>query len=243
MCQQQDLTNAIQKVEPIKVIKEVISIDSTEYMISITKPYFQSEDGRCNKLNQLINGYVDSLQLSIKERSNEFFNVLYDTIETPQPFGLMISDSIFIISNKYISFLLYIETYISGEPHGFNYSLSFNYDLENQRLLTNQEIIDYSRKEDVDKLLQKYFHNHDNCFSIMPTLNDNYTLNFNTEEFTFTYRPYILGSYACWYAQIVIPRDEIEKFIMKKGLMDIFNGFTLSFPLWLLSLQQMKGYE
>ena len=34
-----------------------------------------------------------------------------------------------------------------------------------------------------------------------------------------------------------------EAIIEKRGLMDIFNGFTLSFPLWLLSLHQMKGYE
>lgn len=216
MCQQQDLRNSIQKTGAIKVSKEVILIDSTEYMIDITKPYFQSEDGKCNRLNQLINIYLDSLQLSIKKQSNDFFKTLDDKSEDMPPFGLIIGDSVFIISDKYISVLFYVETYFSGAPHGFNYSVSFNYDLESQKLLTNKEIIDYSRKEDVDKLLQKYFNNHDNCFSILPTLNDNYTLNFNKEEFTFTYRPYILGSYACWYAQIVIPREEVDKFIMKK---------------------------
>ncbi|MBP1645199.1 MAG: hypothetical protein H6Q16_774 [Bacteroidetes bacterium] len=217
MCQQQDFAKNIKKIEPIKVTNEIIRVDSLEYVIDITKPYFQSEDGRCENMNKEIENFLDSIQIVIKKESNEFFKSWDDKTEILPPFNLsVVPDTIFFISNKYISVLFYVEIYRTGAPHGSNYSVAFNYDLKNKKLLSNEEIIDYSRKNDIEKLLKKHFNNKEGCFSYLPTLDKNYTLNFSEKEFIFTYRPYLLGSYACWYAQIIMPREEIDKFIIKK---------------------------
>ena len=186
-----------------------------KWEITTNYPLFSSQDQAvmqsCKVLNKAIQSKITQLKDSIQREANTFFQTR-PTSASDRPewkYELIVQDSIFMANERFVSLRLEVYTYTGG-AHGMTYFLAFNYDVQQKKLLTKEELLPPKDIARVNTLLKKYFQNPEQCFSADPTWQLTSCVNFNDSVYCLTYEQYTLGAYACGYAQVNIPRKELK---------------------------------
>ena len=95
---------------------------------------------------------------------------------------------------------------LTGGANGLTEYYAFNYSIKQDKFLSPEDILNYSKSAEIDKQIQKNFKNPDNCFSDVPTLANVTVVNFTPGDICFTYDPLVLGAHYCGAAQVSVPR-------------------------------------
>lgn len=166
----------------------------------------------CDILNTKVNYLIDSIEKSLLLQADTFYTGLKQAgMERPEwDFELYVEDSVFMASPEYISLRITVYTF-QGGAHGMTEFYAFNYDVKHRQFLEPDQILDFGKYREINELLKKNFVNTDNCFTEVPTLENGLSaLNVTEETVCLTYSPYVLGPYSCGYAQVHLPRSELE---------------------------------
>ena len=186
----------------IKVGEDTLTSTTNEWEISVKYPVFTAQDVKlekgCKVVNERVKQLVDSLQEDLQEAQEA-------KIEPMIPFTLDIQDSIFMADAHYISLRMVVFT-LTGGANGLTEYYAFNYSIKQDKFLTPEDILNYSKSAEIDKQIQKNFKNPDNCFSDVPTLANVTVVNFTPGDICFTYDPLVLGAHYCGAAQVSVPR-------------------------------------
>jgi hypothetical protein len=188
--------------------------------ISITRGVVSSTDPalveQCAIFNDRVDKFVDNLQKTLFPAAPPAVaapagkKAPADAAdEEPETREFIVSDVLFRATNHYISLRLDVYAYTGG-AHGDNSFYTFNYDLRQRKFITNDQLLDYARRADIEKLLQAHFNNPDNAFTETPTLDDSALFNFTDKELHVTYPPYILGPFSAGAAEISVPLTELK---------------------------------
>lgn len=203
----------------ITVQKQNVADSTDNWGVNITYPLFSStgtaEEKACFAVNDTVFKFIDQLQRNLKMEADTFFGLFADSISQRPPFSyqLYIEDSVFMATDNYISLRLTIYTF-EGGAHGMTNYCAFNYDVKKGKFLMPEDIIDYTKAEEINSLLAKYFDNTENCFTEIPTLTNGFTaLTISPESMCFTYPQYSLGAYACGMAMVTIPDKELQRIL------------------------------
>ncbi len=191
--------------------------DSTAYVkANIVQSVFTSANSEirksCDMLNAKVSYLIDSIEKSLLLQADTFYTGLEQAgMERPVwDFEMYAEDSVFMASPDYISLRITVYTF-QGGAHGMTEFYAFNYDVKRRQFLEPDQILDFGKYREINELLKKNFVNTDSCFTDVPTLENGLAaLNVTAETVCLTYPPYVLGPYACGYAQVVIPRSELK---------------------------------
>lgn len=91
----------------------------------------------------------------LKSNANEFFQS-WQKVEKSVLYGyteLQVGDSVFMANDQYVSVRLIVYTFTGG-AHGITNFYTFNYDVQNQKFLTNQEILNYTNETQINTQLK-----------------------------------------------------------------------------------------
>lgn len=199
------------------------SVDSTDYLrVNIVQSVFTSADSEiqksCDLLNAKVHYLIDSIQKSLSLQADTFYSRLVQNgIERPVwNFEFYAEDSVFMVRPDYIS--LRLMTYVfRGGAHGMTDFYAFNYDVRRQQLQSPAQILDFRKYREINELLKKNFVNAEGCFTEIPTLENGFAaLNISTKAVCLTYPQYVLGPYACGYAQVNLPRAELKGMLLNE---------------------------
>ena len=130
----------------VDVKKDQLSHKTSDYNISVERSVFSSTDETLNKSCQVLNtateALVQELSESLKKEAADLFqDMAAQGMERPSwGLELMVDDSVFMASSKYISVRLRTYTFTGG-AHGMTKFYTFNYDVEQQKMLKNEEIL------------------------------------------------------------------------------------------------------
>ena len=203
------------KVQNLDVKMEMATVKSEDWDINVNRSMFSSTDAALNKSCEVLNGeikkFVNGLQDSLMANATEFFRAIEaDKMERPEwIYELQVEDSVFMATAQYISVRLTTYTFTGG-AHGMTNFYTFNYDVKNQKLLSNQEILNYANEAQINAQLKANFKNPENCFTMEPTLEEVTAINFNETSVCFTYSHYVLGAYACGIPEVTVPRTALK---------------------------------
>jgi len=194
----------------VKVGEDFLSYQTDEFDITVEYPVFTSPkvevDQGCRVVNGRVLRWIDSLQNDLKLQAKEYVQKAREMKEEPMlPFELDIKDSVFVADRHYISVRLSVYT-LAGGANGLTEYYAFNYSFKDKKFLTLQEIVNYDKRAEIDKQIQKSFRNPDNCFTEVPTLGNVTAVNFTGSDVCFTYNPLVLGAHYCGAAEISVPR-------------------------------------
>lgn len=209
------------KVQNLDVKMERATVKSEDWDINVNRSVFSSADAALNKscevLNREIKKFVNGLQDSLMANATEFFRAIEaDKMERPVwIYELQVEDSVFMATDQYISVRLMTYTFTGG-AHGMTNFYTFNYDVKNQKLLSNHEVLNYAHEAQINAQLKANFKNPENCFTTDPTLKDVTAINFNATSMCFTYAQYVLGAYACGVAEVTVPRVALKGELLVK---------------------------
>lgn len=195
--------------------------DSTAYLkANIVQSVFTSANPEtrksCEILNAKVSYLIDSIEKSLLLQADTFYTGLEQAgMERPVwDFEMYVEDSVFMASPDYISLRITVYTF-QGGAHGMTEFYAFNYDVKRRQFQEPDQILDFGKYTDINELLKKNFVNTDSCFTEIPTLENGLAaLNVTAETVCLTYPPYVLGPYSCGYAQVVIPRSELEDMLL-----------------------------
>lgn len=199
----------------VDVKKDQLSHKTSDYNISVEHSVFSSTDETlnesCQVLNKATEALVQELRESLKDEAARCFEQMAEQeLERPSwIFELVVDDSVFMASSKYISVRLRTYTFTGG-AHGMTKFYTFNYDVERQKMLKNEEILDFAKSDVIDAQLEANFQNPENCFSEKPTLKLANGVNMSSTGVVFTYEQYVLGAYACGVAEVTVPRAALK---------------------------------
>jgi hypothetical protein len=209
------LTGCHEKIWELDVKKEKVTNKTEDWQINLDYSVFSSSNPSTNEsceiLNKKVRTLVAVLQDSLKTAAADLFQSLEKT-NIPRPSwncSLFVTDSVFMATNKYISMRLTVYTFTGG-AHGINDFYAFNYDVENQKMLSVGDIIEQSDLEPINRLLKSHFKNTENCFNTDPTLDQATTINFTPADVCFTYAQYKLGPYVCGAPEVTVPLTELK---------------------------------
>ena len=194
----------------IKVGEDTLTSTTNEWEISVKYPVFTSQDVKlekgCKVVNERVKQLVDSLQNDLKSQLKEYMQESQEAKKEPMiPITLDNQDSIFMADAHYISLRMVVFT-LTGGANGLTEYYAFNYSIKQDKFLTPEDILNYSKSAEIDKQIQKNFKNPDNCFSDIPTLANVTVVNFTPGDICFTYDPLVLGAHYCGAAQVSVPR-------------------------------------
>ena len=133
------------KVQDLNVKNEKVTVNSENWDITVNRSMFSSADANVNKscevLNKKIEKFVNDLQDSLKADANEFFQSWQGSGEERPAwiYELQVGDSVFMANDRYVSVRLMVYTFTGG-AHGITNFYTFNYDVQNQKFLTDQEV-------------------------------------------------------------------------------------------------------
>jgi len=133
------------------------------------------------------------------------------------------SSAQYALSNKYrildttgnvISILMETYSYALG-AHGFTALHTYNFDIEQNRFLSINDLLDFSKPDNIlqlNKILKDHFENPEGCFNDTPTADGNFELfGIEPENLVFFYEAYELGAYYCGIARVSVPIEELKK--------------------------------
>ena len=181
------------KVQDLNVKNEKVTVNSENWDITVNRSMFSSADA---------NEFFQSWQGSGEERPAWIYE-------------LQVGDSVFMANDRYVSIRLMVYTFTGG-AHGITNFYTFNYDVQNQKFLTDQEVLNYVNETQINAQLKANFKNPEGCFTTDPTLKDVTTVNFNKKSVCFTYGQYVLGAYACGVAEVTVPRAALKNDLLIK---------------------------
>lgn len=207
--------------QEIEITNNQFAEETDNWDISLNYSSFSSKDEKLNQsckiLNEKIQTLIINLQDSLKTDATNLFND-FEAEELDRPmwkYSLAIDDSIFMSTNRLISIRLSVHTFTGG-AHGMTHFYAFNYDVENQRLLKSNEIINAKGEEQINNLLNTNFENTEQCFDSIPTLVKTSVVNLTPTDVCFTYEQYLLGAYVCGVAEVNVPiKDLGENYLLK----------------------------
>lgn len=209
------------KVLDLNVKQEHSEVTSEEYEMRINRSVFSAADEAINKSCMVLNGkiekLVNDLRDSLRVDATELFQTFADNpAERPNwKYGLWIDDSVFMATDQFVSVRLRVSTFTGG-AHGMTVYHAFNYDVKNQKLLTNKEILNYANAAQINTLLKANFKNPEGCFTEEPTLEVVNAINFDAESLYLMYEQYVLGAYACGAVEVTVPRMELKENLLVK---------------------------
>jgi len=204
------------KVQNLDVKQEKTTANSENWDIKVNRSIFSSADAALNKSCEILNGemkkLVNDLQDTLKANATEFFRFIEENKEERPVwrYELMIEDSVFMATDRYISVRLRTYTFTGG-AHGMTNFYTFNYDVKNRKLLSNREVFNYVNEAQINSQLKANFKNPEHCFTTDPTLKDVTAINFNATSVCFTYAQYVLGAYACGVAEVTVPKTALKE--------------------------------
>lgn len=207
--------SACQTSEPKLTIEGRVVADKTEdWLVDAQYPVFSSPDAAVtaslDNLNREIESYVLALADSLKADAEEMFNS-FETDSLPRPvwtYALNVTDSVYMATDKYVSVRMTVYEFTGG-AHGMTNFVAFNYDVENQKLLSKEDLLNYGQTVTINSVLKKNFENPEQCFDIDPTIDLVSSINFSASSVCFTFGHYSLGPYACGPAEVIVPLDDL----------------------------------
>ncbi|MDR2037002.1 MAG: DUF4163 domain-containing protein [Bacteroidales bacterium] len=205
----------------LNVESVTLSEKDDKWTIDIRYPVFSSSDeavnSSCALLNQKIQQFIADLHHNTKTEADKLFESIdKEGMDPPNwKYELYVKDSVFMAAGKYISVRLLAYSFTGG-AHGMTRFYTFNYDVKNQKLLTNDDIFNKAEAAEVNTQLKTKFNNPSNCLSTVPTLELASVVNFNRNDVCFTYEHYVLGAYACGYYETSVPRKELKRSLLLK---------------------------
>lgn len=172
----------------------------------------------CDILNAKVRYLIDSIEKSLALQADTFYSgmVRYGMERPAWNFEFYAEDSVFMVRPDYIS--LRLMTYVfRGGAHGMTDFYAFNYDVRRQQLQSPAQILDFRKYREINELLKKNFVNAEGCFTEIPTLENGFAaLNVSLQAICLTYPQYVLGPYACGYAQVNLPRTELRGILLNE---------------------------
>lgn len=209
------------KVQNLNVKMQHLAEQSQEWDIRVDRSVFSAPNEALNKSCEVLNGKIEKqindLRDSLRVNAMQFFKT-FDNQPEERPdwrYELMVDDTVFMATDQYISIRLRTYTFTGG-AHGNTQFYAYNYDVKNQRLLSNKEILNYANAGQINAQLKANLKNPEGCFSETPTLELVSVLNFNATSVYFTFEPYILGPYSCGVAEITVPRTALKADLLIK---------------------------
>ncbi|MDR1756990.1 MAG: DUF3298 and DUF4163 domain-containing protein [Culturomica sp.] len=165
---------------------------------------------KCARFNARIQQLADSLRTVLAEQAALDFS--QPDLEPAPPIGpyeLIVTDTLFSLSQQLASLRVTTYTYTGGAHGGTDYYI-FNYDLDKGAFLAPEQLMDFTKQSEINGLLSAHFNNSDGCFTDLPSLENGFTaFNIGKNAVCFTYPPYILGPSACGTAEVFIPKTEL----------------------------------
>ena len=205
----------------VRTEEKKVALDEADYVVDAAYPVFASEDEGTNAslgvLNRAMADLVDGLVDSLTADATAFFREWAEAGEERPAwrYGLTLEDSVFMASPDFVSVRLTAYEFRGG-AHGMTAFYAFNYDVKNQKLLKNEEILDYGKSAEVDAALKANFRNPQGCFNLDPTLADVTVVNVSSDSLLFTYEQYVLGPYACGVAEVSVPRASLGSALLPR---------------------------
>ncbi len=169
---------------------------------------------KCVQFNTRVQLLADSLRTAlVKQAALDYAERVSSPDSLLVPYELYVTDTLFSLSERLVS--LRVAAYVfTGGAHGGTDYYAFNYDLEKGVFLTPEQLMDFTKKSEIDRLLASHF-NDEGCFTEVPSLGNGFTaFNIGKEAVCFTYPPYALGSYACGTAEIYIPKSDLTGILL-----------------------------
>ena len=166
--------SACQTDKPKLIVKEGAVANKTEdWTVDVKYPLFSSSDAVVNAGLKILNGqiesYVSALSDSLKTDAEEMFSGL-EADSLPRPvwaYALNVTDSVYTATDKYVSVRLAVYEFTGG-AHGMTNFVAFNYDVENQKRLSKEDLLNDGQTATINSLLKKNFENPEQCFDIDP---------------------------------------------------------------------------
>ncbi len=196
-----------------KKIKDIRT--EAQWDIRITHSSFSSTEAAaersCSLFNDEIKGLVNGIQAAFTELCEEQIAALDSTnTEMTGKYELSISDSVYMATEQYISVLVQTYEYMGGANGNTNY-YALNYDVRNNRFITNKELVDYEKSNEINTLLKSCLKDPDNCYTFKaPTIEDCSAINFTRNSVEFTYGKYLLGPGSCGPVTISVPSEKLK---------------------------------
>ncbi len=155
-------------------------------------------------------------ELASKSKSKKQTEIApIDTMRPEFKYELYNIDTAYIISPQIISVLNTSYVY-SGGAHGITTFNSINYSPKNRSFYKPEEIIDFSKENEINVLLKKYFINPDSCFNTEPKLSLASAINVTQSTVMFTFSHYTLGAYYCGAPVVHVPIKELKDIYLIK---------------------------
>lgn len=209
------LTSCHEPVTKLDVKQVVVSQSTDDWELDLNYSVFSSADASvnesCELLNDEVQTLVEGLQDSLKSGAEDMMQSLADNnISRPEwKCVLWVRDSVFMATPEYISVRLTVYSFTGG-AHGMTWYYAFNYDVENRKVLSLNDMIEPDASEAVDRLLKAHFENPEDCFDTDPTLDRATCINFSSAQVCCTYAQYELGPYACGAPEVSVPRTALK---------------------------------
>lgn len=203
--------------EPVRTDPQQVKERSEHWNIEMSFTRFSSSDDSvnegCRLFNERVREIVGAWQQSLKRDAAALFESLEQDTVLARPdweCQLLVTDSVFMASSRYISLRLMAYTYVGG-AHGRTSFQALNYDVKNRKFLEVPDLFDPAFQGKVDSSLQDHFRNPEGCFTEVPVLDEAAAVNFNPLDVCVTFEQYVLGPYVCGFAEITVPRMELKE--------------------------------
>lgn len=200
------------KEESVSIRK--ITNTFSDSCVEVSLIYSEFYEGNSKKFKDL-NDTIRTLLMKerkefIKQAQAEVPELRMEGMETT--YGLYITDSVFMANDKFFS-VRYEYSVYTGGAHPNSGFAALNFDIENNKLLNDYDIIDTLQNKKINTLLEKYFVNPENCFEEKPSVALAETINVGQDSIVFTFPPYSLGAYVCGYVSVAVPRNELNNIV------------------------------
>ncbi len=165
----------------------------------------------CAIFNDEIGGLVNGIHAAFIEQCKEQIASLDSVgIKTSGKYELFISDTVYMASDKFISVLVEAYEYFGGANGNTNY-YALNYDIKNNKFITNNDLLDHNKSREINALLKTYLKDPEHCYTFeKPRLDISSAINFSPNSLEVTYGKYILGPGACGPITISVPLEKLH---------------------------------
>lgn len=206
---------------PLKDYKIIDQYSTTEepdyYKIELSFPFFTSDDAtqreKLEPLNQEISAFLDTAAQYYWGTTPKEVKTIKDETDATGIFELKNTYRLLDTVPGFISLKMETYSYALG-AHGFTAIHTYNYSIDEEKLLNITDIIDLSEPDNeqlLNRLLQNNFENPDDCFDGLPTAGKDFRLfALSGDEIHFFYEAYELGAYYCGMVEIKLRVDELK---------------------------------
>ena len=191
--------------------------------INIAYPVFSSTSASVNakfgKLNSAIETYVDTVGRNAYSQAEELMADIAAMADSPAGLPdwnceLLVESSAFL-SERMASVLFTTYSYLGG-AHGMTEYKAVNFDIRSGEILENEQLLDYSKTDRINELLETGFENPDGCFWEKPSLDQASAIVMEEDAVKFIYEQYVLGPYSCGAAEVTIPVAKLDGLLLVK---------------------------